>query len=322
MQSHPVSSSEESSAGWLRPDGTPTAEPRWGHRHGIQVGLHPLGGPRGLLRIYAPYLGHPADRLVNFIAVEPIVAGQTDRGYSELEHSLLDDADGKRMWSADLGSTGTPSTAALNTPARGTTETIDGVEHLRLFVMVERFENGADVHVRVTFRADRPHEIGLAAFRSERSAQLESCVLSATMGNFARLRRLRLADRVVTPAELRPEHSGDGFTEHARFPLSELGRTADGDAIVSASPDEERPQNAHYAAGTAEHWKYFGARATQSWRAPSPTPELEALVNGRRSYWASSSPIPGGTSYENFELVEPFRQGREFFFSVEPVPKA
>jgi hypothetical protein len=320
MQPHPESSSEESSADWIRPDGTPNAEPRWGHKRGIQVGLHPLGGPRGLLRIYAPYLGHPADRLVNFVAVEPIVAGQTERGYSELEHSSLDGEDGKRMWSADSPSTAIRSTAIPSTAARGTTETIDGIERLQLFVMVEPFDNGADVYVRVTFRADRPHEIGLAAFRSERSAQLESCVLSATMGNFARLRRLQLADRIVTPADLWPEHDGDGFTEHARFPLSELGRTADGDAIVSAMPDEERPQDAHYAAGTAEHWKYFGARAMQIWRASGPTPELEARVNGRTRYWASSSPIPGGISYENFELVEPFMQGREFFFSVEPLP--
>jgi hypothetical protein len=58
----------------------------------------------------------------------------------------------------------------------------------------------------------------------------------------------------------------------------------------------------------------------QIWRASGPTPELEARVNGRTSYWASSSPIPGGTSYENFELVEPFMQGREFFFRVEPLP--
>lgn len=314
MTQHPESSSEGSSATWIRPDGTPTAEPRWGHKDGIQVGLHPLGGPRGLLRIYAPYLGHPPDRLVNFIAVEPIVAGQTERGYSELEHSSLDDVDGKRMWS-----TSAPDGAA-NGPVRGTTETIDGVEHLQLFVAVEPFENGADVYVRVTFRADRPHEIGVAAYRHEGSAQLESCVLSATMGNFARLRRLQLADRVVTPGELWPEHSGDGFTTHARFPASQLARTADGDAIVSAAPDEDRPQDARYAAGTAEHWKYFGARATQTWRAPSPAPDLEASVNGRTSYWASSSPIPGGTSYENFELVEPFRHGREFFFSVEPLP--
>jgi hypothetical protein len=33
----------------------------------------------------------------------------------------------------------------------------------------------------------------------------------------------------------------------------------------------------------------------------------------------SASPIPGGTAYENVELVEPFRQGRELFFGIEPL---
>jgi len=302
---------------WVRPDGTPSAEPRWGFADGIQIGLHPLNGPRGLLRIYAPYLGHPHDRLVNFIAVEPIVRGQTERGYSELEHSALDGVQGKRMWSADAPDRAVAS--APDGPARGVIETSDGVEHLRVFVLVERFDNGADVYVRVSFRADRPHEIGVAAYRSESSVPLDACVLSATMGNFARLRRLRLADRVVTPAELWPEHGGDGFTDHARFAASELTTDDGGDVVVSATPDEADPEHAQYALGTAEHWKYFGSRATQSWRAPKPHPKLEARVNGRRSYWASSSPIPGGTSYENFELVEPFADGREFFFSIEPL---
>jgi hypothetical protein len=28
--------------------------------------------------------------------------------------------------------------------------------------------------------------------------------------------------------------------------------------------------------------------------------------------------IPGGISFENFEMVSPFRQGEEFIFRVEP----
>jgi hypothetical protein len=39
-------------------------------------------------------------------------------------------------------------------------------------------------------------------------------------------------------------------------------------------------------------------------------------------YWNSKSPIPGGVSFENFELVSPFRQGEEFVFSVETPPRS
>jgi hypothetical protein len=44
------------------------------------------------------------------------------------------------------------------------------------------------------------------------------------------------------------------------------------------------------------------------------------LVNGRYSYWASSSPIPGGISFENFELKSPFKNGERFIFGVTPLP--
>jgi hypothetical protein len=303
--------------GWLRPSSRFPAEPRWGHPDGIQVGLHPLSGPRGLLRVYAPYLGHPRDRLVNFIAVEPIPAGEAERGFSELERSILDGVQGKRFWSADSPEDATPRPA--DQPARGTIDTVDGVEHLRVFILVEPFDNGADVYVRISFRADRPHELGLAAWRREESVELDHCILTATMGNYARLRRLRLADAIVTPDALWPGFEGPDFTEHGRFPLARLDRTAQGDAIVSATPDEDDPASAAYAPGTAEHWKYSGLRARQTWRAPEPDAALEARVNGRHAYWMSASPIPGGTAYENVELVEPFRQGRELFFGIEPL---
>lgn len=302
---------------WLRPSRSVPAEPRWGHATGLQVGLHPLRGPRGLLRVFAPYLDHPRDRLVNFVAIEPIPAGATERGYSELEHSRLDNAPGKRFWSTDDLEDAAPQPPEH--PARGVLETVDGVEHLRVFVQVEPFDNGASVVVRLSFRADRPHEVGLAMWRRENSAPLDYCVATATMGNFARLRRLQLADRVVMPDELWPDYAGEHFAPHARFGLAELTRDEHGDAVVRATPDELAPQLAEYAPGTAEHWKYVGRRARQTWRAPAPDPRLEALVNGRRVYWASTTPIPGGMSYENVELLEPFRPGREFVFGIDPI---
>lgn len=302
---------------WLRPSGDRASEPRWGRVDGLQVGIPPTPGPRGLLRIFTPYLDHPHERLANFIAVEPVPEGATERGFSEMEPSTLDPGmQGKKFWSADdaAGADSIPSTA----PVRGRIDTVEGVETLTVWIGVERFANGADVSVRVRFFADRPHEVELAGFTRTTSVPLSHLILTATMGNWARLRLLQLADRVVSPAELWPEFSGTAFTAHGRFPLAELTRDG-GSAMVSATGDEEDPWSVEYSADTAEHWRFLGRRAVQTWRVDDPHPALEAVVNARWSYWASSSPIPGGPAYENFEIVEPFRNGAAFRFSVEPL---
>lgn len=299
---------------WLRPPTAIGAEPRWGHADGLQVGLHPTPGPRGLLRIFTPYLEHPRERLVNFIAVEPIPAGSAERGFSELEPSTIDDGEqGKRFWSSDAP--GDDPRDPLS-PARGV---IDGVDDtLTVWIGVERFDNGADVRVRVRFRADRPHEVELAGFATGSSVPLRHLILTATMGNWARLRRLELGRRVVEPRLLWPGFSGTAFTDHARFCLDELARDGTA-AAVSAIGDEDHPWASQYTADTAEHWRFLGKRARQSWRIDDPHPDLEVLVNARWSYWASSSPIPGGPAFENFEIVEPFRQGATYRFAVEPL---
>jgi hypothetical protein len=302
---------------WLRPAGGHDAVPRWGHLDGLQVGLHPIPGPRGLLRVFAPYLAHSSDRLVNFIAIEPVVAGHEHRGLSELEHSALDDERGKRFWSTDTPEPGDDDLAHQPAPARGVVEVVDGVERLTVYVHSEPFESGALVSVRMRFRADRPREVALAASTRPGSAPLATCVLTATMGNYARLRRLHLRDRVVTPAELWPDFAGDHFADHARFGLEDFTPVPGGVQVV-ATPDELRPHEAVYADDTHEHWKYTGALAAQGWRVEHPDPALEVLVNGRAAYWASSSPIPGGVSYENFELFQPFVQGQEATFWIEP----
>jgi len=301
---------------WLRPTGDVPGEPRWGHPGGLQVGLHPLLGPRGLLRIFTPYLDQPTHRMLNYIAIEPIAEGETDRALSEIEMSTLDEGErGKRFWSADDRSDLTPRDPLQ--PARGVVETVDGVERLRVFVLIEPYDNGADVAVRLSFRADRPREVAIATWRNGASVPLAYVVVTATMGNYARLRGLELADRTVSPAELWPGFERTDFTEHARFPLADFRRGPDGSATVSATPDEVDHSAAAYADDTNFVWKYEGLRARQFWRADEPTDDLEVLVNARWAYWASASPIPGGPSFENFELLEPFRDGQEFTFGVE-----
>jgi hypothetical protein len=91
----------------------------------------------------------------------------------------------------------------------------------------------------------------------------------------------------------------------------------DGERVVAATPDEPDPQAAP-SPGVPPHWKYEGKKATQYWR----TADAEGLVvraNGRDRFWASQTPIPGGVSFENFELEAPFRDGQEFWFGVTPV---
>lgn len=308
--------------GWLRPAAIDASKPgipeaRWGHPEGMQVGLHPSPGPRGLLRVFTPYLDHPRERLVNFVAVEPITRGADDRGYSELEPSSLDpDERGKRMWSTDDGDIAEPRDPAA--PARGIAEVVDDVETLTVRIGVERFDDGADVHVVLRFRRDRPHEVELRGFANPASAPLENLVLTATMGNWSRLRVLELADRDVTPAELWPGFEGTDFADRRRFPLSDLRRDG-ASAQASAIGDEEDPWSVEYSSDTAEHWRFLGQRARQTWIDDDPHPKLVAQVNGRWSYWASASPIPGGPSYENVELFTPFRQGAPVRFRVTPL---
>jgi hypothetical protein len=45
-----------------------------------------------------------------------------------------------------------------------------------------------------------------------------------------------------------------------------------------------------------------------------------ALVNARRTYWASKNSIPGGVSFENVELIAPFQPGQSWTFGVTTDP--
>src|SRR5690606_4696159 len=72
---------------WVQPVQGKPAQHIWGHANGLRVEIAPMPGPRGLLRIYTPYLGHKEGKMINFIAFEPIPIGEKHRGLSELEMS-------------------------------------------------------------------------------------------------------------------------------------------------------------------------------------------------------------------------------------------
>ena len=176
---------------WILPSQEFPSQPVWGHADGLRVGLWPLSGPRGLLRIYAPYLGQEASRMINYIAVEPVLRGQTWRSLSEMEISRYDNEQGLRFWSADHPSA--ISSADPTRPARGVITHEDEVETLMVYILIEPYRSGAHVYLRLRFRSDRPYEAGLATFTHSGSAELSFCILTATMGNYARLRTLQSA---------------------------------------------------------------------------------------------------------------------------------
>ncbi len=301
---------------WIRPArvGAPLI---WGRRDGIVFGLPSpggLGGPRGLIRvgIVSPTTGKPA--LLNFIAIEPVVMGPGSRfgrmAFSELEPSQLDPGQrGKRLW---VGGNNAPGTLQTIHVGRNT------IERLSVPIEVERFAtNGAHVHLIASVDSDHPDELRLKVFQHKDSPRLEELTVTATMGNYERLRLLWLRNRAVNSLQLYEGYQGDAFVEHENYPIEEMLRTAEGDAIVLATSNEHDPWTVPSMA--AAHWHYsFPMRLTQYWRvrACDIQPDLRVRVNGRRVYWASENPVPGGVAFENFEVRERYVRGQLFIFGI------
>ncbi|GGF25442.1 hypothetical protein [Echinicola rosea] len=307
----------ETNGAWLQPSANGKAQPIWGHANGLQIGISPMPGPRGLMNVYAPYLGHKTAKMVNFFAMEPIVKGNEQRGFSELEMSSLDGVRGKRFWSANDSLASVPRDETA--PASGIIEEVDRIGTLTVFVFSEPFDNGAKVYVRLRFYEDRPYEVEIKTYAVPDSKPLEKFIITATMGNFARLRKLYLKDTVKYSKKIWEGYKDVHFTSHDTTPVDNMLRDSSGNAYFVATPDETEPEEATYTKGTNEHWKYYGKKAVQYWKKPDPSDQLKGLVNGRWAYWASESPIPGGISFENFELNEPFKNGDTFVFGVVPM---
>jgi len=301
---------------WIQPARNKPARPVWGNVNGLQVGLSPMPGPRGLLRIYTPYLGHSEGIMINYVAIEPIPAGTKFRGFSELEMSTIDNKQGKRFWSSDDSLAFVPGQEEY--PARGLVSGIGDKQALTVFIFVEPFQNGAKVYIRLRFLKERPYEVEIATFKQKGSAPLKHCVVTATMGNFARLRNIYLEKVTKSTGALWSDYSGDAFAPHVVFPMKEMIRDWNGGAWFIAAPNEKNPSDVEYSLGTNLHWKYKGKVATQYWHSKNPDPSLEGLVNGRIVYWASNSPIPGGIAIENFEMKEAFRNGATYVFGINP----
>jgi hypothetical protein len=299
-------------ADWVRP-GVSTNQPVWGLRGGLLWAVPPggfrAGEPRGLIRLGYPVLRDGGYDLLNFIAIEPIVHGR--RGFSELEQSRLDGVAGKRIWAVAPAGVTTNQVPGILRPLAG------GREELEVTLRLERFDNGAQVRLVVVQRSDRMDEIELAVFSEPGSEPLEYCILTATMGNMARTRQLWLKEEVASSLAVYQDYRGKDFAPHRSYALPRLLRTAAGGVLVAVTNDEEDPSKVYPFPGS-ELWHYAGCKVTQYWaKAPGEVrDDLEAIVNGRYTYWLSSRPIPGGVAFENFELRERFRDGQKSVFGI------
>ncbi len=306
---------------WIRPQraGDPLV---WGRRDGIVFGLYSQGGirgPRGLIRvgIFSPETS--SGELLNFIAVEPVAAGAGARfdrmAFSELEMSQLDPGQrGKRMWVGQ-------GSGSSDDNVRGTLEALRTdkatVERLSVRIDVERFtENGAHVYVIASVDSDHPKELRFEVFAENDSPPLDELTLTATMGNYERLRLLWLNDRVVDSRQLFPDYNGDAFVEKYNYPLPEMLRSGDGDAIVFCTSNERDPGKTK--GNSTAHWVYTLPKLTQYWRVPGHDvePDLRVRVNARRDYWASKAPVLGGIAFENFEVRERYVAGQTFIYGI------
>ena len=307
-------------AEWVRA-GLNTNQPVWGLRGGLQFAIPPGGftwgdgGPRGLIRIGYPTLPENRYDLINFIAIEPVV--NQHRGFSELETSTLDGKQGKRIW-VD------PSTAGTNAsffPGRIASPR-PGVEELTVPLSVEKFANGAHVRLALSQRSDVPDELRLTVQAEPDSARMDVCILTATMGNKARTRLLWLNNGVVSSLKLYRDYRGSDFAAPQSFPLTRLPRAANGDVLVAITNDEDNP--AGNTNDLSRFWRYRGAKVTQYWRQPEAgiSESLRCVVNGRYQYWMSTTPVPGGVAFENFEFQQSFRDGQVLVFGVTRRPPA
>lgn len=307
-----TAASSVTAADWLRPGGA-DSRPIWGIPGGIRFAIAPGsvegpddGGPRGLIRVGYPAVGGDGYVMVNFIAIEPVVGGK--RGLSELEKSPSDGQPGKK-----LAAVGAADPGKVETPA-------DGAERLQVRIDIEKFENGAHIYVVASLRADRPNEIHFTVHALPDSAPIEECVLSATMGNKARVRLVEMRSGVLSSKDIFGGYNGPDFTGDHFEGADKLARNAEGDVVVPFSSDERDPASVHPFPDNPFTWYYPGKPLTQYWRKPANTPQdgLKLRVNGRFQYWMSEQPIPGGVAFENVELRDKFKDGEQWVFGMTP----
>jgi len=320
---------------WIQP-GKGNRQQTWGLHNGIVFSLWPngvestdkgTGGPRGLLRIGYEYQGKVY--LINFIAIEPVVEGRME--FSEISPSAVDGKWGKLLWTGDNEKADAydPANYGKGIISQPDPQKPD-VEQLTLYLFTEQFLNKANPYFKISIRSDRPDEICFEIFNKANSAKMDRCALTATMGNYSRLRQLYLNNEVIDSKKLYAGYSGIDFIEKAAYPADRFLKLKDGSPIAIASPNETFTELSSWPAGKAYAdrigWKYRApVKLTQYWRkdASGYDPSLQIRVNGRAKYWAVASRdtsqyvnLPGGPAFENFELREKYYPGQKFIFGL------
>lgn len=207
---------------------------------------------------------------------------------------------------------GLPTEESPDVPGR--VGRVQGGRALQFFVHVDRFENGAEPVIEITLFEETPQRVRFRTFSARGGRPMQRCTLTATMGNQSRCRHLWLRSRAVFAPDLYEGYRGDGFVEHDPYGVSKLHETRSGDVVVAISPNEREPREVFPLPSGA--WHHPGRWAAQYWLKPKGSYDrtLRCRVNGRRVYWNSTEAIPGGIAFENFELREPYKEGRETWF--------
>jgi hypothetical protein len=155
---------------------------------------------------------------------------------------------------------------------------------------------------------------------------MERCALTATMGNYSRLRLLHLKDKIIDSRGLFARYDDIEFDEKEPYPYTQMLKAKNGDLLAVAEPSETFDQLASWPYQPKSNWRYRPPfRLTQYWRVDSGGYDhsLNIRVNGRAKYWAGGSDdktkyvnIPGGPAFENFELRENYQPGQKFYFGL------
>ncbi|QNL50567.1 hypothetical protein H8S90_02875 [Olivibacter sp. SDN3] len=321
---------------WIRPESAEDAA-LWGIRNGIVFALWPYGieteksryggGPRGLVR-----MGFERDGkkyLLNFLAIEPIVKGKIE--FSEISPSMVDGKWGKLMWASDEEASTSFSPMANS---RGVISRPDpknpAIEELSVYVFLEKFISGAHPYLRLSIRNDRPEEICVEVFNREDSELMDFCNITATMGNYSRLRQIHLKNKIIDARKLYTDYKGIDFVEKESYAADALIQSKGGDYFAFATTNESLEELMDWPtdslAERRRSWRYRpSVKLTQYWRKENPNPKnnLHLRVNGRYRYWSGGSrdeslymEIPGGASFENFELQEKYHQGQKLYYGI------
>lgn len=326
---------QELAAAWIRPEAV-SGSKAWGIHNGIVFSLWPngvetgdkgTGGPRGLIRVGYEYQGKVY--LINYIAIEPVVDGKIE--FSEISPSTIDGRWGKLFWASDSETDNAYNPASLSRgvishPDRNKPET----EELTLFIFTEQFLDKADPYLKLSIRSDRPEEIGIEIYNKPNSAKMDRCALTATMGNYSRLRLLHLNNEVIDSRKLYRDYNGIGFIEKETYPVDKFLRLKDGSPIAIVTSNETLNELSSWPTDSAYYakkgWRYRpDLKLTQYWRKDAAGYDRSTVVrvNGRAKYWAVASndpkhyvDLPGGPAFENFELRERYYPGQKFYYGL------